>query len=220
MYTVQSFYRSKEWEGLVESLKLERLNENGELICEHCGKPIVKKYDCIGHHSIELTDENVNDFSISLNPERIKLIHFRCHNAIHERFGGFHQRVYLVYGSPCSGKSTWVRENANEDDLIVDIDELWESVCKADRFHKPARLKANVFGLRDCLIDQVRMRKGMWRNAFVIGGFPLASERERMCGLLSAEPVFIEASEDECLERAKTDEWKGFVLDWWESFTA
>ena len=210
-------YRSKEWEQLKHRLMLERTKD--VLLCEHCGKPIVKAYDCIGHHKIELTDENVNDYSISLNPENIELIHFHCHNEIHQRFEGFRQEVYLVYGSPCSGKTTWVRENANDDDLILDIDSIWECICKSDRYHKPNRLKKNVFGIRDCIIDQIRTRSGMWRNAFIIGGYPLRSDRDRLCELLRAKPVFINASKDECLSRAMTDSWKEFIEDWFDSYT-
>lgn len=218
MFTLDNFYKSREWERLIEQLKLERVNEQGELICEYCGKPITKKYDCIGHHEIELTKENVNDYSISLNPANIKLIHFKCHNRIHQRFGGFVQRVYLVYGSPCSGKSSWVQETANEDDLILDIDKLWEAVSISDKYNKPSRLKSNVFGIRDCIIDQIRCRAGMWRNAFVIGGYPLRTDRDRLCNLLRAEPIYIEATKEECLARAQNEEWKEFIEDWFENF--
>ena len=57
MFTLSTFYRSKEWERFMRFLKEEREDENGFVICEHCGKPIVKKYDCIGHHKEELTEE-------------------------------------------------------------------------------------------------------------------------------------------------------------------
>jgi len=220
MFTLDNFYKSKQWYELVTNLKIERTNEHGELICEHCGKPITKKYDCIGHHEIELTKENVNDFKISLNPDNIKLIHFRCHNIIHQRFGGFYQKVYLVYGSPCAGKSSWVHEVANPDDLILDIDAIWECISISDKYHKPARLKSNVFGVRDCLLDQIRTRTGMWRNAYVIGGYPLRSDRDRLCGLLRAEPIFIDESLEVCLSRAKDEEWKEFIEDWFDSYIA
>ena len=219
MFTLNTFYKSKEWTGLVDLLRLERVNEEGQLLCEYCGEPITKKYDCIGHHKIELTEENVNDTNISLNPDNIILIHFRCHNKIHRRFEGFKQEVYLVYGAPCSGKSTWVESVANDDDLILDVDKLWEAVSMSDRYHKPNRLKANVFGLRDCIIDQIRTRTGMWRNAFVIGGYPLASDRDRLCDLLRARPIYIEASEKECFERAKTEAWKDYVVEWFDYFS-
>ncbi len=212
------FYRSKKWEKLVEIIKLERVNEDGELLCEHCGRPITRKYDCIGHHVIELDDVNVHDPEIALNPANIKLVHFRCHNEIHNRWDGYRKRVYLVYGAPCSGKSTWVHQNANADDLILDIDRLWEAVSFSDKYHKPNRLKANVFALRDELLDQIKLRRGMWRNAFVIGGYPLRTDRDRLCDLLGAQPVFIDEKKEVCVYRCKNDAWKKYVEDWFEDF--
>lgn len=218
--TLEAFYKSKEWETLKSMLKLERTNAQGELICEYCGKPIIRGYDCIAHHEIPLSEANVGDANISLNPDNIKLIHFKCHNKIHQRFDGWSPKnVYLVYGSPCSGKTTWVREVANADDLILDIDSIWECICTSDKYHKSGRLKANVFGIRDCILDQIRTRTGMWRNAYVIGGYPLRSDRDRLCALLRAEPIFIECSQEECLNRAMTEDWKEFVKEWFESYT-
>lgn len=219
MYTISNFYKSKEWEKLVQVLKLERVNSNGELICEHCGKPIDKKYDCIAHHKIELTEGNVNNPDIAFNSENIMLIHFKCHNKIHERFGGsFRQKVYIVYGSPCSGKSSWVKENAYPDDLIIDIDRIWECICLSDRENKPNRLKQNMFGIRDALLDQVKTRTGKWRNAWVIGGYPLASDRKRLSDLLNAELIFVDTSKQLCLDRCPNEDWKKYVEEWFSSY--
>lgn len=219
MYSLDNFYKSREWENLLQLLKMERVDSNGNLICEYCGQPIVKKYDCIGHHKIELTETNVNDIDVSLNPDNIILIHFKCHNKIHQRFDGFKQQVFLVYGSPCSGKSTWVNTVANEDDLILDIDKLWEAICISDKYHKPNRLKANAFGIRDTLLDQIKTRTGMWRNAYVIGTYPLRSDRDRLCDLLKAKPIFIEATKEECINRAPNDEWKEYIDNWYEDYS-
>lgn len=226
--TIAEFYRSKAWEKLIATLKLERLDADGNIICAYCGRPIVRKYDCIAHHRIELTDDNVNDPTISLNPDNIDLIHFRCHNQIHQRFGGFCQRVYLVYGSPCSGKTSWVDEVANGDDLILDVDRIWDAVCNDGRYRKvngksgrPHRLKANVFGIRDTLLEQIRIRKGMWRNAYIIGGYPLRTDRDRVCDMLNATPVYISATIDECLERADRErpkEWKEYIRNWFDDY--
>ena len=219
MFTLDTFYKSDQWENLRAQLMQERTNGQGELICEYCGKPITRKYDCIGHHETELTEENVNNYEVSLNPQNIKLIHFKCHNKIHKRFNGFYQSVYLVYGSPCSGKSTWVYEVAEDDDLILDLDKIWEAICKSDRLHKPNRLKRNVFGIRDCILDQIRTRTGMWKNAYVIGGYPLRSDRDRLCDLLKAKPIFIEATPEECFDRAPNEDWKDFICEWFDSYT-
>lgn len=219
MYTsVSEFYKSREWEKLLEILKLERVDDKGQVICSYCHKPITRKYDCIGHHRVELTEQNVNDPDISLNPDNISLVHFRCHNKIHRRFEGFYQQVYLVYGSPCAGKTTWVDSVANDDDLIIDIDRIWECLCNSDRYHKPNRIKANVFGVRDALLDQVKVRKGMWRNAYIIGAYPLRTDRDRLCSLLRAREVFIAETKETCMGRAENDEWKKFIENWFDDY--
>ena len=209
-------YKSKEWQQLLENLKLERVNEEGKLICEYCGEEIVKAYDCIGHHKIPLNNINVNDYNISLNPENIMLIHFKCHNKVHHRFGyELPQKVYIVYGSPCSGKSTWVDEQATADDLIVDIDKIWECISFCD---KPKKLQQNVFEIRNTLLEQIKMRLGNWQNAFIVGTYPLKMERQRLADKLGAELIFIETEKDICLNRAKNDAWRKYIEEWFESF--
>lgn len=54
------FYRQSRWIKLRKVLKNERVNAEGLLLCEHCGKPILKDYDAILHHKIELTPQNAN----------------------------------------------------------------------------------------------------------------------------------------------------------------
>lgn len=220
MYTLKSFYKSRQWINFVAQLRNERTNDQGYLICEHCGKPIVRAYDCIGHHKIELTEDNVNDFNISLNPDNVALIHFKCHNEQHSRWNGFRQTVYIVYGAPCAGKRDWVERNANKDDLIIDIDSIFEMICTAKRYDKPKRLNANVFGVRDCLIDQIKTRRGKWRNAFILGGFPLQSDRQRLQTMLDAQLIYIEATEQECLERSvnRPDDYREYIEEWFDCF--
>lgn len=222
LFTLNNFYVSDQWRNLVERLRIERVDADGNIICAECGKPIIRKYDCVGHHIEELTEDNVNDALVSLNPDNVELIHFRCHNAKHGRFDGSMrawQGVYLVYGSPCAGKTTWVKENANADDLVVDIDALWAAVCTGGKYDKRNRLKANVFALRDVLIEQIRMHVGMWRFAYVIGGYPLRTDRDRLCSMLRARPIFIDTDMQTCMERAENDDWKGYVSDWFEAYT-
>ena len=226
-YTLENFYQSKEWINLVGALRLERVNADGELLCEHCGCPITRAYDCIGHHIIELNDRNVNDVSISLNPDNIMLIHHRCHNKIHQKLCTTDKRaVYVVYGAPCSGKSSFVRDNMEQGDLVIDIDNIWQCISGCDRYIKPARLNACAFVLRDTLLEQVRYRTGKWLTAWIIGGYPLTAERERLCKSLGAREIFIDTTRDECLQRLNeandgrdVAEWTRYISDWFEKYT-
>lgn len=218
-----SFYRSPEWKKLMDNLKLERVNEEGQVICEHCGKPIVKSYDIIGHHKIELDEENVMDANISLNPKNIMLVDHKCHNLIHNKLGYAHRQVYLVYGSPLSGKSSYVKQNMLSGDLIIDIDNIWQCVSGQPRYEKPARLKSIVFKIRDELLNSVKFRMGKWNNCYIVGGYPLQSERERLIRELGAREIFIDTDKGECLKRLEMaddgrnkEEWTKYIDEWFE----
>jgi len=226
MWTLSTFYQSKEWRRLMKILKGERLNHEGHLMCEYCGKPIIHKYDCIGHHVVNLTEENVNNAMVSLNPDNVQLVHHRCHNFIHNKLGHQERQVFLVYGAPLSGKTSFVRESANPGDLIVDMDSIWECVSGCERYVKPPRLNAIVFGIRDKLLEDVRYRKGKWLNAYIIGGYPLSSERERLVRSLGARDVFIDVNRDECINRLECcddardkKEWTRFIDEWFERYS-
>lgn len=230
MFDLSNFYTSKQWANVLKQIKTDRLNENGQLICEYCGKPMIKAYDIIGHHKEELTAENVNDFEISLNPDNVALVHHKCHNYIHNKLGYKQREIYLVYGAPLSGKQTWVQENMNEGDLIVNIDNIWQCISGCDRYIKPNRLKSIAFKMRDTLLESVKYRQGKWNNAYIIGGYPLISERERLIKDLGAREIYIECDRDECVKRLFTlddsDErkkdkanWLRYIDQWFEMFT-
>lgn len=216
MFTLSNFYRSPEWETFRKSLMLERVDANGDVVCEHCNKPIVKAYDCIGHHKTPLTEGNVNDYDISLNPDNVALVHHKCHNEIHNRFGTYTRHIYIVYGSPCSGKTTFVNERALKDDLIIDIDRIFEAINNG----RSNRLYDNVMQVYRLLVDMVKTRNGKWVNAYIIRGFPLKGERERLAAMLDAELVYIDTDKQTCLERAykRAPDYEKFVFDWWQKF--
>lgn len=219
--SLYAFYRSKEWEALLKVLRNERVNEQGHIICAYCGEPIVKAYDCIGHHKIYLTEENYTDAAISLNPDNIELVHHKCHNYIHNKLGYSQRQVYIVWGSPLSGKTTYIADAMQEGDLVIDIDSIWECVSGCDRYVKPNRLKSVVFSVRDNLIESVKHRRGKWNNAYICGGYPYKAERDRLIDMLGAREVFIDTSKEECLKRLYESNdrdiaaWETYINDWW-----
>lgn len=220
-FTLDNFYQSKEWISLVAQLRIDRVNSEGELLCEYCNKPIITKYDCIGHHKIALTDNNVTDYNISLNEENIMLVHHKCHNRIHERFCGMKRKeVYLVYGAPCSGKSTYVKEHASRNDIVLDIDKIYECISINKKYIKPNSIKNNVFYIRDCILDMIKTRYGYWEKAFIIGGYPLRMDRERLIKELGCIPIFIDEEKEICIKRVKDrpKEWKKYIEDYFEKF--
>ena len=211
MFSLFSFYRSKEWEQLRRQIILERTNEAGDTIDEVTGQVIVNKYDVILHHKTPLTEANVNDYSISLNPDNIQIVSHKTHNEIHKRFGSYTRHIYIVYGSPYAGKAEYVKSVALKDDLIIDIERIYNAINN----ERSPRLLDNVMQIYRTLIDQVRTRNGRWVNAWIVRSFPLKGERERLAKDIGAELIFIDTPESECVKRAD-DKKLNLVLDFWK----
>jgi len=227
--SLPQFYNSDIWRTFRLQLIHERTNENGDLLSEYSGKPIVKSYDIVLHHKTPLTMANVNDFNISLNADNIMIVTQKEHNEIHSRFGYVAQRkVYYVYGAPCSGKTTFVNSVKGNSDLIVDMDNIWQCITGGNRYEKPNALKSNAFAVRDCLLDIVQTRSGKWERAYVIEGGALKSDRTRRIESLGAEGIFIDVDKETCFRRLAIDdkrstlqkqEWKQYIDKWFEEYT-
>jgi hypothetical protein len=221
---LKTFYASEKWQKLRRVL----ISERGP-ICEHCKNIVPRTKDLIGHHTIELTPENVNDYSISLNSEKIELICFDCHNKEHKRFGyqSSNRQVFIVYGPPMSGKASFVKENCNRGDLVVDMDKLYAAVSMLPYYDKPDNLFSNVIGIHNQLIDNIKTRSGKWHNAWIIGGYADKYKRNRLADDLGAELIFCDVSQEECLIRLSLDEdrkyrqeeWQGYIEKWFRSYT-
>lgn len=225
---IKTFYASSKWRDFRLSLILERSKEHDGVICEKCEKLIVNPIDIHAHHKVELTPENVNDYSISLNPELIELICHGCHDNEHHRFGYKPpKKVYIVYGPPLSGKKTFVKENMERGDIVVDMDKLYEAVSMLPSYDKPDNLLTNVINIRALLLDNIKTRYGKWYNAWVIGGYADRFKRERLCDELGAELIYIEATKEECYARLdmdegrryRVDEWQKYIDEWFEKYS-
>ena len=225
--TLSEFYRSKEWADFRAYLIAARTAADGFVYDEITGKPIVKAYDIILHHKIELTLENVNDASITLNPENIQIVSFRTHNEIHNRFGSWTRHIYLVYGCPLSGKSTYVKERAGIHDLIIDVDKIYTCISNNPQYIKSGSLYDCMDAAKQALFDCIKYKRGKWINAFIIGGYPFKGERERLAAEYGAEEIYIDCDEDTALSRLEVvqdgrdiKEWSKYIDTWFDRYTA
>lgn len=219
---LQDFYNSKEWQQCKEHIKNKRLTDDGFILDEVTGKPLLRQYDMVFHHKIELTLANVNDPTISLNPENIMIVSHKTHNELHQRFGFYERKVYLVHGNICSGKSSFVKNIASKDDIILDMDNIWQMVSVNERYQKPKRLNSVVFAIRDCIKEQIRIRNGMWFCAYVITTSPSVLERKRMIERLGvSEVIHIDTDKETCLKRLydnpngrNIEEYEQYIIDY------
>lgn len=213
-----ALYQSRRWRELRQALILER-----GLRCESCGKLVAHPSQLIGDHIQELTPDNVNDPAVALNPDNVRLTCEDCHNKKHKRFGYNKKEVFLIYGAPCSGKTTMVNQMRQRGDILIHMDRLYQAISWCSLYDKPDNIKAAVFAARDALLDVVRTRHGQWYNAYIIGGYPHKSQRESLARRLGAKLVFCEATQEECKARADergpfAADMKKFIDKWFDEF--
>lgn len=227
--SLEAFYNSDAWRKFRLALIAERTNKaDGILYCEYSGEPLINSNDIVAHHKTPLTMQNVNDFSVSLNPANVMLISQKSHNEIHKRFGHSKGRkVYYVYGAPCSGKTTFVNNIKGNSDLICDIDNIWQCITGGARYEKPNALKANMFEVYRCILDMIKRRVGNWERAFVIDGGAARTPRNNRIKDLGAEPIFIDTKKEICLQRLSADpqrtqaqkaEWEKYIDNWFNEY--
>lgn len=200
---LQRFYASKRWRDLRNVLIIQRHG-----ICDRCG------LDCstdtsqlIAHHKKHLTDETLKDPNIAVNPDNIEILCPHCHALQHADRGFIKGRkqVFIVFGAPLSGKTTYVKENMEDGDLIVDMDYIYHAISLAPIHTHSVELQRTAFAVRDFLYDQIRMRNGNWTTAWVVASLPRKDERARLASRLGASTILIEATQEECIRRLIND---------------
>lgn len=208
---IHAFYCRKDYLDLAQACKIK---SGG--VCAKCGG-VFDISELRPHHKVELTLDNIDDVNVTLNPDNIEVLCHNCHNAAHKRFGYAvgAKHVYLVYGSPCAGKITYVNSVATRNDLIVDLDEIHRAICICGLYDKPDATKRVAFNVRDYLLDEVRTAtpRRKWQDAYIIGTYPDRIDRDMFVQDYGAELVHIDTSKEECIKRAYQDIERSSIRD-------
>lgn len=208
---IHAFYCRKDYLDLAQACKIK---SGG--VCAKCGG-VFDISELRPHHKVELTLDNIDDVNVTLNPDNIEVLCHDCHNAAHKRFGYAvgAKRVYLVYGSPCAGKTTYVNSVATRNDLIVDLDKIHRAICICGLYDKPDATKRVAFNVRDYLLDEVRTAtpRRKWQDAYIIGTYPDRIDRDMFVQDYGAKLVHIDTSKEECIKRAYQDIERSSIRD-------
>lgn len=208
---IHAFYCRKDYLDLAQACKIK---SGG--VCAKCGG-VFDISELRPHHKVELTLDNIDDVNVTLNPDNIEVLCHDCHNAVHKRFGYAvgAKHVYLVYGSPCAGKTTYVNSVATRNDLIVDLDKIHRAICICGLYDKPDATKRVAFNVRDYLLDEVRTAtpRRKWQDAYIIGTYPDRIDRDMFVQDYGAELVHIDTPKEECVKRAYQDIERSSIRD-------
>jgi predicted kinase len=114
-------------------------------------------------------------------------------------------KVFIVWGSPASGKTTYVRNNMSLGDLVVDLDNIKQAISMADKTSASDHLLPVALQLRELLYQLIEQRNIECDNVWIVAGLPQKEEREQLRVRLDAELIFIDTSKEECINRAMND---------------
>ena len=218
---LQRFYASKRWRDLRQVLIVQRHG-----ICDRCGKDFsFDTSELIAHHKEHLTDESLADPDVAVNPDNIEIVCQKCHAHYHtERGATKRKQVFLVYGSPLSGKTSYVKANMESGDLVIDLDAIESALTLDPLYMKHKSMNKTVFAVRDFLYDQIRIRAGDWTTAWVVAGIPRKNDRDRLAARLGASCILVEATREECRSRlleaddGRYPEWETYIDQWFRDY--
>lgn len=217
-----NFYTSSQWRKIRE----RKIVESGG-VCSRCHHVFVDTSKLIVHHKDYLKEGDFNNPEKLYSDDNLEVICLSCHNEEHDRFNN-RKSVYIVFGPPLSGKSTFVKENKERDDIIVDMDRLYSAVTMNEMYDKPDSLRFNLFAIVEDLIDQIKRRYGKWKNAWIVGGYANLYTREDLAKRLGATCILMDVSKEECLKRLDNvcdyrrdhkDKWASYIEKWFTEYS-
>ncbi len=245
----KAFYHSQAWRDAREAYVSRRQSVDGGM-CEACRDALGEEV----HHKTWLRPENIHDENVTLNPENFLFLCGECHRRIHEAARALAQResirrdnrnpmqhhgyffddqgaiqpvkVIIVWGSPGAGKSTYVREHKEPEDLVVDLDLLSRAVCMADRTDIPPNAMRLAYDIRDVQYDQIASRTADCHTVWVIAGLPMKRQREELKARLQAtDMIYIPSTFSDCYRHALLDDERrdktiqlGIIERWWRRY--
>lgn len=236
----RGFYDSPQWR---KTSKAYLSSKN--YICEDCGGAA-----CIVHHIRHIEPWNINDPEVTLNWTNLKAVCKKCHEQEHAQdykaFKGqpaklngisFDENgdaiespnVFLVCGSPGSGKTTYVLRNKLPHDLVIDLDYICAALMGESggvRLDFRAVLPT-ALEVRKLLYQCIQQRRGKWERAFVVTATADALEMRRLAQELNAELVLMDTTLKECLERIRNDpqrnrsrrKFERLAIEWHEKYS-
>ena len=110
--------------------------------------------------------------------------------------------IHIITGPPCAGKSTYVKEHAEEGDLRVDYDLIAQALGAVNSHAAEGAVKQAAFDAREGAIRAaLRYRDA---ESWIIHTTP-SEEHMKLYEDAGADIVELDPGYDVCMERAKRD---------------
>ncbi|MFF5778166.1 HK97 family phage prohead protease [Streptomyces virginiae] len=110
--------------------------------------------------------------------------------------------ITVVVGPPCAGKSTWIKDRRQSDDVVVDFDRMAQALGSTRAHAAPDAIRQVTFAARKAAIGKIL--SGVDVDGWIIHTNPWPGQLDlyRSAG---AEVVLLDPGLEECLARAEAD---------------
>lgn len=132
-------------------------------------------------------------------------------------------KIHVVYGSPASGKTTYVKKEMGDNDLMYDFDDLMKSISGKPYQQVNKQLMSYVLGIRDLILVKLRAETTI-DNAYIITSF-LTDDLVRKLKGLSVNYIKMDTDPQVCISRVTNssridkDRVHDVIYEWYNKYT-
>lgn len=133
-------------------------------------------------------------------------------------------KLYIVYGAPCSGKSTYVKKHIGNNDLVYDYDELVRTLTYGkEHTVEKGNVHKYVIDFRKRILQRAKQETEL-DNIWVISTF-LTEQFKEYIKDMNPQYIKMDETKETCLERLMNDDarpdkekWAEKINEWFERY--
>lgn len=128
----------------------------------------------------------------------------------------------IIFGAPLSGKTTYVLKRKRKDEVMVDMDYLFQAITGNDMYNKPEPLVKLVLSVRDHIYGFIK-KNPMVNKYWIITTESDTQKRRQLIRKFDADSIVIKPDKEICVQRVKESDrveqnWKELINKWYENF--
>lgn len=124
-----------------------------------------------------------------------------------------HANVTLITGPPCSGKTTYVNEHKQPNDIVIDYDQLAVALGSPDTHNHPEHIRSVT---TSAWLAAISAAHKTGHKTWLIRTFPTPNDTS-----IAKETITLDVDADTCKQRAthdgRPDTWHEVINAWWNN---